>query len=260
MKTTEKNCESMTDILFTGRNTTYGAYEIRKKYEKYLIVSFILSTTAMLLGITVPLVASYYNNRYVYNNKEIISATFDAMKPPPANNPLPPPPPVDKQLEKQSRFLKPIITIDTMTDENFGRQDILNTFNNYRPVDTLEFTSDTAHTRHVIDEPKKEEPWTLVEEMPFFPGGEEERLKFLSKNIHYPETAKALGITGTVYIEFVVERTGDITGVTIKRGIGGGCDEEAARVVNLMKYIPGRQAGNTVAVRFTIPIKFLLRD
>ena len=75
----------------------------------------------------------------------------------------------------------------------------------------------------------------------------------------YPKIAKESGITGTVYVQFVVEANGSISNVKLARGIGGGCDEEAMRVVKAMpKWKPGKQNGRPVRVSFTLPIKFLL--
>jgi protein TonB len=104
-----------------------------------------------------------------------------------------------------------------------------------------------------------ETPLINVPEMPEFPGGDAERITFLKNNLTYPEDAKELGVTGTVYLGFIVERDGSISNITILRGIGGGCDEEAVRVVNMMpKWKPGRQQGHAVRVQFTLPIKFTL--
>ena len=85
------------------------------------------------------------------------------------------------------------------------------------------------------------------------------RMKFLQDNIKYPIMAKESGIQGTVYVTFVVERSGAVTDVKILRGIGGGCDEEALRVVkNMPKWEPGKQRGKPVRVQFNMPIKFTL--
>jgi TonB family protein len=105
-----------------------------------------------------------------------------------------------------------------------------------------------------------EQVYSIVEEMPSFPGGEAERNKFLARNIIYPQQAYENGIQGTVYISFVVNSTGDVINVKILRSIGGGCDEEAVRVVKMMpKWNPGKQDGTTVNVLFNMPIYFKLR-
>jgi protein TonB len=100
----------------------------------------------------------------------------------------------------------------------------------------------------------------VVEAMPSFPGGEDKIYDFLARNLKYPDMAKEAGIQGRVYLTFVVERDGSITDVKVLRGIGGGCDEEAVRVVESMpKWEPGRQRGIPVRVQFNLPIKFTLQ-
>ena len=107
---------------------------------------------------------------------------------------------------------------------------------------------------------KVETPLLVVEQSPEFPGGYEAMLKFLKDKISYPSIAQEAGITGTVFVSFVVSKTGEISNTRILRGIGQACDEEAIRVVNEMpRWIPGRQNGSAVPVIFQIPIKFQLQ-
>lgn len=109
----------------------------------------------------------------------------------------------------------------------------------------------------VVEE--SETAFTLVEEMPSFPGGETARNKFLAENVVYPQLATESGIEGTVYVSFIVDTKGNITEVKVLRGIGGGCDEEALRVIKLMpRWKPGRQNGKFVRVLFNMPIYFKL--
>lgn len=104
------------------------------------------------------------------------------------------------------------------------------------------------------------EIFTIVEEQPSFPGGEAALMEFLGKNIAYPPMARESGIQGTVFVTFVVEPDGSVTNVKILRGIGGGCDEEAMRVVrNMPKWKPGKQRGKPVRVQFNLPIRFILQ-
>jgi TonB family protein len=99
----------------------------------------------------------------------------------------------------------------------------------------------------------------VVEQMPEFPGGEEALYKYLAGNITYPQSAKESGIQGRVYVTFVVERDGTISDVRVLRGIGGGCDEEAIRVVKAMpKWMPGKQRSKPVRVQYNLPVKFSL--
>ena len=99
-----------------------------------------------------------------------------------------------------------------------------------------------------------------VEDEPQFPGGMEALMKYLSENIKYPEQAKKENIQGRVYVTFVVEKDGSITDAKVLRSIGGGCDEEALRVVNAMpKWEPGKLQGTPVRVQFNLPIVFKLQ-
>ncbi len=111
----------------------------------------------------------------------------------------------------------------------------------------------------VMAEEDKTPVFTVVEEMPVYPGGEEARLKFLQENIQYPKVAKESGISGIVYVSFVITERGKITEAKVLKGIGGGCDEEALRVIRLMpRWNPGKQAGKPCRVQFTMPVKFTL--
>jgi len=104
-----------------------------------------------------------------------------------------------------------------------------------------------------------DEIFTVVEEQPSYPGGEEKKIKFLQDNIHYPNSAIKKGIQGKVFVTFVVEKDGLLSNVRVLRGIGGGCDDEAMRVVKLMpRWKPGRQRGTLLRVQFNLPIKFTL--
>ena len=104
------------------------------------------------------------------------------------------------------------------------------------------------------------EVFLIVEEPPTFPGGEAALYKWLGENLKYPEEAKELGIQGRVFVAFVVEPDGSTSNVVVKRGIGGGCDEEAIRIVKAMpKRAAGKQRGQPVRVQFNLPIKFTLQ-
>lgn len=102
--------------------------------------------------------------------------------------------------------------------------------------------------------------FTLVQQMPKFVGNLND---YLSTNIHYPEAERRMNITGTVYITFVIEKDGSVSGVRVLRGVPGGpgLDAEAVRVVSIMPtWIPGTQNGHLVRVQFNLPIHFELRD
>ena len=111
------------------------------------------------------------------------------------------------------------------------------------------------------EEPQEKVIFQVVEEMPEFPGGMGEAMKFLAKNIKYPVAAQQAKIEGRVIVQFVVERDGSISDVHTLRGVNPDLDAEAIRVVSLMpKWKPGKQRGKAVAVKYTMPIMFRLQS
>ena len=110
------------------------------------------------------------------------------------------------------------------------------------------------------EEIQEAEIFTIVEEMPEFPGGMNKLGEYLAKNIKYPQMARETGIQGRVFITFVVEKDGSVTNVQVLRSLGGGCDEEAVRVVKSMpKWKPGKQRGKPVRVSYNLPVNFKLQ-
>lgn len=100
-----------------------------------------------------------------------------------------------------------------------------------------------------------------LEIMPAFPGGDAAMATFIGKTIRYPKQARKKGIEGVVQVYFLVEKDGRISNAEVKRGIGGGCDEEALRVVNAMPpWQPGQQGGRTVRTSYHLPLRFKLVD
>ncbi|MCK9450742.1 MAG: M56 family metallopeptidase [Bacteroidales bacterium] len=127
-----------------------------------------------------------------------------------------------------------------------------------KEVETARENLPEPETPEVPQEPEAE-IFTVVEEMPVYPGGASEMMNFLANNIQYPEQARRQKIQGRVFVNFVVEKDGAVSNVKILRGIGSGCDEEAIRVVELMpKWKPGKQRGQAVRVSFNLPVKFVL--
>lgn len=170
--------------------------------------------------------------------EEIIEITRQDQPPPP---PAPPPQTTLINIVEDNVDIKDDIVIDVDVD-------LKTQIEIYIPPAVVE------------EEVQEQEIFIVVEDPPSFPGGEAARIKFLSENIRYPQMARESGIQGTVYVTFVVERDGSVTDVRVLRGIGGGCDEEAVRVIKAMpKWNPGKQRGRPVRVQFNMPIRFTLQ-
>lgn len=123
-------------------------------------------------------------------------------------------------------------------------------------IEEVVFSNDDSEG---IPEEKVDEIFTIVEEQPMPKGGIKAFYDYVGSNLEYPAFARRMGLEGRVFVEFVVERDGSLTDINVVKGIGGGCDEEAVRVIsNAPKWNPGKQRGREVRVRMIMPIMFRL--
>jgi len=248
------------EFIFEHRNKEYGAYFLRKTYNKSLLLAMSIGTAIFLLGVSVPVISNYLNKGKIISENESVSVTLTNAPQKKAVEIIPELPSVEKK--KTVAFRAPVVVT---TDEDITEElsDIMESSGNANPVDTsaavfIEVPEENTKI-NIIDEGEALEIHTFVEEWPAFPGGDTARIMYLNENLKYPKIAKETGIQGAVYVSFVVEKDGSITNVKILRGIGGGCDEEALRVINAMpKWNPGRQNGKEVRVQFNMPITFKL--
>lgn len=129
--------------------------------------------------------------------------------------------------------------------------------NLFGQVDTVTQEPEAIPTPNAV--PATDQVYTIVEEMPVFPGGENAMFTAMTKQIRYPDSAVKSGVQGVVYVTFVVEVDGSISNIKVLRGIGGGCDEEAVRFIrNMPPWTPGRQNGQPVRTQYNMPIRFTL--
>lgn len=199
----------------------------------------------LLTAVAITLVALEWT---VFDKTDSEMATLDLefleeeVIPPSATPPPPPPPPPAPttvlEIVEDDEEIEEVEIEDTEVEEDFEVE--------------------------IIEEPEEEvveeQIFTIVEEMPSFPGGEEELFKYLGKSIKYPQMAADAGISGVVYVTFVVDKDGKVKDAKVLRGIGGGCDEEAIRVVKAMPpWKPGKQRGKAVKVQYNLPIRFTLK-
>lgn len=121
------------------------------------------------------------------------------------------------------------------------------------------FFCEAQTQQDVMQQTAGTDPFTVVEKMPVYPGGQEQMFKFMATNLHYPESARTANLQGVVFISFVVEADGAVSNAKVIRGLSADCDAEALRVVNLMpKWTPGEQDGKKVKVAYNLPIRFAL--
>lgn len=263
----------LNEIIFSNKNKEYGAYDLRKRYHKYITIAVWASIAFFVVVTTAPALISKIKPKQTdtLNRKRIIQITDLAE-----------PPSIDKKQEIQQqveappplkstiKFLPPVVKPDEQVTEEY-----IPTVEELKNIDPGAKTQEgqaggvdyslievqEATKQEIVDEApeKKEEPFTYVEEMPNYPGGDENLMAFITSNVQYPEIAKRAGVEGKVYVSFVVEKNGSIAEVRVAKGIGAGCDEEALRVVKMMSnWKPGKQNGKPVRVRVLIPFTFKL--
>lgn len=259
------------DILFEGRNKTYGSYELRRKYPTRMRNAAIIGISVIALAVAAPAIASLLKPKEkeapIAMMKEVTLAEpppIDPKKPPPPPPPAEPPPPVKPTV----KFTPPVIKKDEEVKEDEKPPEQTELKDASAGVKTQEgdvngidpgIVDNPGTGTGVVEAPPppKEEIFTYVEQMPEPPFDVN---AYLSKNISYPQQARDAGISGRVVLKFVVDENGDIGGIQVVKGIGGGCDEEAKRVVaGMPKWKPGKSNGKAVKVYYTLPIKFALQ-
>ena len=153
-----------------------------------------------------------------------------------------------KQEEKPPPPPRPQVPVEVPNDEIIEDQDI--------NIDAEINMDEPLPEPEEPAEEEEEDFFVAVENMPELKGG----LGELQKQINYPDMARKAGIEGRVIIQFIVNEKGEVEDPRVIRGIGGGCDKEALRVVKQAKFEPGRQRGNPVRVQYSLPITFKLQN
>mgnify|MGYP001766068090 CR=1 FL=1 len=204
--------------------------------------------TGLIIAISLALVAfewrTPYGNPVVFPDSGGIEPETDFIEIVPMKKPEPPKP-------QNVTLLK---IVDTSTDD-FPEIDIIT------EIGLDEKLEPYVLPKYTEEVPDNSDPEILyiAQEMPSFPGGESALFDYLRRNIDYPVQAREAGISGVVYIGFVVEADGSISTVTVQRELAGGCTEEAVRVISQMpKWNPGKQRGKPVRVRLSLPVRFTL--
>ena len=253
------------ELIFEEKNHKYGAYELRKDSAKRHIYGLVITAFLFILGFSAPgLIERFVPKRVEHDTSVRTLQNLNIEKPPEENilKELPPPPP---PLRNTIKFTPPVIKPDEQVAEDQEpklQQEVIDTKAAVGAVTYDKGTDDVAAPLPTDDKQitEEQEAFVVVEQMPEFPGGQKALLRWISKNLKYPDIAAENGITGTVVVNFVVDTDGGISHVKILRGIDPSCDEEAMRVVKSMpQWKAGKQGGKAVRVYYTLPIKFVLQ-
>ena len=255
-------------LIFEGKNQAYGAYKMRANSTKRHNLAMFAVLVIALIGFTIPTLLKLATPK----QKEVMTevTTLSKLEEPEIKQeemkrvePVAPPPPA---LKSSIKFTAPVIKKDEEVHEDNeikSQEELTSTKVAISIADVKgndeENGADIADLKQVVTqaEPEPEKVFDMVEQMPAFPGGMQELMVYLGKNIKYPTIAQENGTQGRVIIQFVVERDGTISDVRVARGVDPYLDKEAVRVVKSMpKWIPGKQNGKAVSVKYTVPIVF----
>jgi protein TonB len=256
-----------TSIVFAGRNQAYGAYQLRKTSNKAVLTACLI-TTALFSGSAS--FALYKVNQhdagidnmitYISDDRVLDKVPVDIELPLPV---IETPPPLPQA--QTTAYTVPVIVEDfTVIPDEVLDQTVLKDLN----TGGANTDGDPTLTTSVEDvrvssanttEMASTETFMIVEQMPEYPGGMNELMKYIASNTVYPSIARENDIYGIVFVSFVVNSDGKVVDVKLAKGVDRYLDKEAVRVVStLPAWKPGKQNGKTVRVKYTIPMKFEL--
>jgi protein TonB len=264
------------DLVFEGKNHAYGAYQLRKDTGKRNLMAILVM---FAIGVAI---AAFVAIKGVVENamKQDVAIEADVelaklAEKKEAKVEKKEEPKIEKveveKVKSSVKFVPPVIKKDdeVKPEEELKSQEELNKTNTaigaFDVKGNDEAAGEVLKAKEVIaqPEPPKEEEtkvFDVVEQMPSFPGGPSALMQYLSSNIKYPVVAEENGVQGRVVCTFVVERDGSITDVRVIKSVDPSLDKEAVRVVKSMpKWIPGKQNGSAVRVKYTVPVTFRLQ-
>ncbi|HWR94463.1 MAG TPA: energy transducer TonB [Flavobacterium sp.] len=246
------------EIVFEGRNKSYGAYELRKSITKNTTRAFIIGTILFAVLVSIPTLMRMIPDR---QEDTTLDTKITAVKMPPKKEKpkenLPPPPPPPPKVD-QVKFVKPVVAkaeevveeiavVKDLKDKNIGKETI-------KGDPDAELTVEPVGTgvAAVVEEDNTVYNTAGIEVKPDFPGGLQKFYDFVGKNYQTPEEE---GLRGKVYVTFVVEKDGSLTDIKVLRDIGYGTGKEAIRVLNKCpRWTPGEQNGKKVRCTYSLPI------
>lgn len=256
-------------LIFDGRNLAYGACRLRQTApRRHLIALLVVLCVAAvgaampaLIRLTTPEAKGVMTEVTVLSQLEMPEVKQEEMK---RVESVAPPPPA---LKSSIKFTAPVIKRDEEVheeDEIKSQEELTQTKVAISIADVKgndeEHGVDIADLKQVVVQAPVEEVFDMVEQMPQFPGGTAELMKFIGENLKYPTIAQENGIQGRAVCQFVVGKDGKVRDAKVVKGLDPHCDKEALRVIlALPRWIPGKQNGRPVSVKFTVPITFRLQ-
>lgn len=266
-----------TEMVFEGRNKEYGAYRLRKNAGKrnlYSLITIFIAALAIWGGISLVKFVESRTKSVAQTSVAEISALNQPKKKAEVKQQkkvkLEQPEKVVERVKSSVKFTAPVIKKDDQVkpeDELKTQEELMNTKTAIGALDVKgndDANGEVLKIKEAVAQPEPkpevEKVFDVVEQMPSFPGGPSALMEWLSNNVKYPVVAQENGVQGRVVVSFVVERDGSITDVKVVRGVDPSLDKEASRVVRAMpRWIPGKQNGSAVRVKYNVPVAFRLQ-
>jgi protein TonB len=253
------NAPAFDDIVFEDRNKEYGAYRLRKRYNRNVTISLLIGILILATAIITPyLNAKASENKSKRSEKEVQIKMEKLDQPNEQAPPPPPPPPPPTDVVQQQKYVPPVV-VDSIRPEDVKQ--LMTADQAQTDVKNTEVVEVQQQVKEEVQEAEPEQqPFIVVEEMPEFPGGTVELQKWLMEHTQYPEIAKENNIQGKVIVRFCVTPKGGVSQVSVLKGVDPELDKEAMRVVTtLPPFKPGKQGGKPVPVWYMVPIAFTLK-
>lgn len=266
-----------TEMVFEGRNKEYGAYRLRKNAGKrnlYSLITIFIAALAIWGGISLVKFVESRTKSVAQTSVAELSALNQPKKKAEVKQQkkvkLEQPEKVVERVKSSVKFTAPVIKKDDEVkpeDELKTQDELMNTKTAIGALDVKgndDASGEVLKLKEAVAQPEPkpevEKVFDVVEQMPSFPGGPSALMEWLSNNVKYPVVAQENGVQGRVVVSFVVERDGSITDVKVVRGVDPSLDKEASRVVRAMpRWIPGKQNGSAVRVKYNVPVAFRLQ-
>ncbi len=247
------------DIVFEIRNKEYGAYKLRKKYNRNVLIAMLIGVIIIATAVITPyLNAKALESKAKRAERQVEIKLENLDTPNETVVPPPPPPPPPQDAVQQARYVPPVV-VDSIKPEEAVK--LMTADDAQVEVQNEEVVEYVEPVKEEVQEEEAEpEPFVVVEEMPMFPGGDAALLAYIAEHTNYPEVAKENNIQGRVIIRFCVTSKGGVNQVSVLKGVDPELDAEAIRVVNsLPAFKPGKQGGKPVPVWYMVPITFTLK-
>lgn len=259
MATEKINAPAFDEIVFEFRNKEYGAYRLRKKYSRNVIIALFIGTIILATAIITPyLNAKALENKAKRAEREVEIKLENLDQPNETVAPPPPPPPPPADVVQQAKYVPPVVVDSVKPEDNVQLMTADEAQIEVKDQEVVEVVEGVKE--EVQEEDPEATPFVVVEEMPMFPGGDAALLKYIGEHTQYPEIAKENNIQGRVIVRFCVTSKGGVNQVSILKGVDPELDAEAIRVVNsLPVFKPGKQGGKPVPVWYMVPITFTLK-